>query len=241
MKTSIYKHVVCLKFRRMIAAGIAFFSITFSLPAAVQAAAVKSFCEYGTSTALQIGAGGAVWEPQWGAAAFDWFSCTAQPTVGFLNEDVVGLQTTMTTGAPVIDANLMASLPFGGAIILTAIDPENPGAVAGEITGAMTGSFVADLNAAHAVVTDTTIVIEFGSPLHDGPDALITVTATTGKFKSIQAEGAWEWRVSGTITIARVPTLAVQSNIFAALQNSALILAAEEDVVLSGQYFRSAP
>jgi hypothetical protein len=241
MKTYTYNQIVRRKVGPITAAGIAILSIAVSPPDRAQSREVKSFCEYGTATALQIGAGGAIWEQEWGAPAFDWFNCTAEPNIGFLNEDVVGLQTTRTTGAPAIDANLVLTLPFAGSITLTAIDPDNPDAVAGEITGTMAGSFVADLNAAHAIVTDTTITVDFGSPLHAGPDALITVTETTGKFKSIEAMDPWEWHVSGTLTLARVPALPVQLNIFAALQNSALILAAEEDVVLSGSYERTQP
>jgi hypothetical protein len=142
---------------------------------------------------------------------------------------------------PVIDANLVLFLPFQGTITLTAHANQNPAKIAGEIKGQMTGTFVADLNAAHAVIGPDTIIIQFGQSVHSAPDALIAVTETTGKFKSIQAEGNWEWRVSGTITIARVPSLAPQLNILAALQNPALLLGAQEEVMLSGTYTRSSP
>jgi hypothetical protein len=202
---------------------------------------IKSFCESGFATALQLGAGGAVWEQQWGLPPVDWYDCSASLNVGFLNGSVVGRQETVTSGSPVINANLVLRLPFQGTVTWTAIDADDPGAEAGHIVGAMSGTFVADLNAAHAVVTGETITIAFGQSLHSDPDALITVTETTGKFQSLHAEGDWEWRVSGTITIARVESLSPQINILAALQNSALILGAEEEVVLSGQYFRSSP
>jgi hypothetical protein len=220
------------------AAGAALLAL---LPGMAAAAQVKSFCESGFATALQLGAGGAVWTQQWGLPPVDWYDCPACPNIRFLTENVVGRQETVTTGAPVIDANLILRLPFQGTITLTAHDRKRTERVSGQIIGAMNGTFVADLNAAHAVVTDTTITIAFGQSIHSDPDALITVTETTGKFKSIHAVGDWQWRVRGTITIARVLSLTPQNNIFAALQNSALILDAEEETLLSGEYSRGRP
>jgi hypothetical protein len=213
--------------------------LSAGVPATSVAEQIRTFCQYGSAGALQFGAGGAVWSQQWGQPHWDWFDCDAKPNASFLNENVVGLQTTTTTGAPVIDANLILSLPFAGTIRLVARGHNNTAHVDGTIIGDMTGSFVADLNAAHAVVTDETITIQFGQSVHSAPDALIQVTQTTGKFKSIHAVGDWEWHVQGTVTIARVPSLSPQMNIFAALQNSALLLGAEEQVVLSGSYTRS--
>ena len=120
-------------------------------------------------------------------------------------------------------------------------DDEDPDLIAGQIEGSMRGMFVADLNAAHAVVTDETIIIQFGQSVHGDPDALIRVTRTTGKFQSLRPYGDWVWEVFGAITIKRIPTLDPQTNIFAALQNSSLLLGAEEGVALSGSYYRSAP
>jgi hypothetical protein len=210
-------------------------------PRPATAAQVKNFCESGSAVSSQFGALGAVWSQMWGEAPWPWFDCDASPNVGFLDENVVGQQTTKTTGPADIDANLVLHLPFKGTITLTAWDDENPLQVAGKIAGTMTGSFVADLNAAHAVTNELTITIKFGQSVHSAPDALIQVTETSGKFQSIDAVGNWQWHVSGTITIARVPSLPPQLNIFAALSNSALLLGAEEDVVLSGSYVRSVP
>ena len=102
---------------------------------------------------------------------------------------------------------------------------------------------MADLNAGRAIVDEEagTITIAFGASLHDDPDALITVTETTGKFKSIQAVGPWEWHVSGTVTIALIEDLPLQTNILAGLADNTLLLGAEEEIVLSGSYYRSSP
>jgi hypothetical protein len=237
MNTSLADTTRC----RLAATGAALLALLASFPFPAAAAHVKSFCESGFATALQLGAGGAVWTQQWGLPPVDWYDCPACPNLRFLNENVVGRQETATTGAPVIDANLILRLPFEGTITLTAHDRKKTERITGQIVGAMSGTFVADLNAAHAVVTDTTITIAFGQSIHSDPDALITVTETTGKFKSIHAVGDWQWRVAGTITIARVTSLTPQNNIFAALQNSALILDAEEETVLSGEYSRGRP
>ena len=193
---------------------------------------------------MQLGAGGALWDQTWGEEAWDWYECDASPNVGFLNENVVGLLGTTTAGAFVTDADLVLSFGFGGYFVLTAYDDDAPGEIAGQIFGDVEGTFVADLNADRAVVDEEagTITIVFGAELHDDPDALITVTETTGKFKSIHAVGLWEWYVSGTITLALVDGLPLQDNIMAALaSNSPLLLGAEEEIVLSGSYYRSSP
>ena len=202
---------------------------------------VKSFCEYGTGIALQLGAGGALWDQTWGEEAWEWYECDVAPNVGFLNKNVVGQLGTTTAGPPQIDADWVLRFDFGGWFVLTANDDDEPDKTAGQIFGDVTGTFVADLNASRAVVDEEAgiITIVFGADLHDDPDALITVTETTGKFKSIQTVGLWEWHVSGTIACARVPSLSVQDNILAALSNSDLLLGAEEEIVLSGSYYRS--
>jgi hypothetical protein len=204
---------------------------------------VKSFCEYGTGVALQLGAGGALWDQAWGEGAWGWYECDAVPNVGFLNQNVVGQLGTTTAGPPQIDVDWVLRFDFSGWFVLTANDNHEPDKTAGQIFGDVAGMFVADLNAGRAVVDEEagTITIAFGADLHDDPDALITVTETTGKFKSIQAVGPWEWYVSGTVTIALVESLPLQTNILAGLGNPALLLGAEEEIVLSGSYYRSSP
>ena len=175
------------------------------LPTGQSLAKAQSFCESGSATALQLGAAGAVWIQQWGLPAVDWYDCSAEPNIPLLNENVVGRQETRTSGAPAIDANLVLRLPFQGTITLTAYEDDNPAEVAGQIEGAMRGTFVADLNAAHAVVTDTTITIAFGQSLHSDPDALITVTSATGKFQSLRAVGRGQDRRGQAAPSATAP------------------------------------
>lgn len=57
----------------------------------------------------------------------------------------------------------------------------------------------------------------------------------------MQAVGPWQWHVSGTITIGRVPSMPPRMNILAALQNPSLLLDAQEEVVLSRSYLRNVP
>ncbi|MBC8471148.1 MAG: hypothetical protein H8D56_16930 [Planctomycetes bacterium] len=204
---------------------------------------VKSFCEYGTAVSLQLGAGGALWDQTWGKGPYEWFQCDADPDSGILNENIAGMLETTTAGPPQVDENLILSFDFGGNFALTDYNDVNPDEIAGEILGDVKGTFVADMNAANAVVDEAagTIVIAFGAELHDDPDALITITETKGTFASIQAVGLWKWHVIGTITCARVPDLSVQDNIMAALGNNDLLLGADEEIVLSGSYYRSSP
>ncbi|MHC4169734.1 MAG: hypothetical protein ACYSWQ_22535 [Planctomycetota bacterium] len=202
---------------------------------------VKSFCEYGTGVASQLGAGGAVWDQTWGKGAFEWHQCNHDAVSSILDENVVGTLETTTAGAPQIDDDLVLRFDFGGNFVLSGydeFDSRSP-SVVGQILGDVEGTFVADVNAANAVVDETTatITIAFGAPLNDAPDALITVTETTGTFSDIQPVGVWEWYVSGTVTCARVPDLSVQDNIMAALGNDELLLGAEEEIALSGSYY----
>lgn len=202
---------------------------------------VKSFCEYGKGVASQLGAGGAIWDQTWGHGPYDWYDCDADPDAGILGKDVVGVLETTTAGAPQIDEGLILRFDFGGNFALTDYTDTNHEVIAGQILGDVKGTFVADVNAANAVVDEAagTITIVFGAVVNDAPDALITVTETTGTFENIRAVGVWEWHVSGTIACARVPTLSVQDNILAALGNSDLLLGAEEEIVLSGSYYLS--
>ena len=163
--------------------------------------------------------------------------------MGFLNQNVTGLLGTTSAGPPQIDNNWILRFDFDGWFVLTAQDDEGPGKTAGQIFGDVAGTFVADLSAQRAVVDEEagTITIVFGADLHDDPDALITVTETTGKFKSIHAVNPWEWYVSGTVKITRIRFMDLQMNILAGLANSDLLLGAEEEIVLSGSYYRGPP
>ena len=87
---------------------------------------VESFCEYGTGVALQLGAGGALWDQNWGEEAWNWYECDAAPNVGFLNKNVVGQLGTTTAAPPQIDADWILRFDFGGWFVLTAPDDDGP-------------------------------------------------------------------------------------------------------------------
>lgn len=217
--------------------------VVVSIVCPAMGAKVKSFCEYGTGVALQLGVGGAIWDQAWGLGPWDWYGCQATPNVGILNENVSGILETTTAGPPSIDPDYILRFTFGGQLVLTANESDDPETIAGQIVGDVDGIFVADASADRAVVDDEagTITIIFGAELHDDPDALMTVTETTGKFKSIHAVGPWEVHVNGTVTLARIEGMDLQLNILAALSIPALILGAEEEIVLAGSYYRSSP
>lgn len=216
--------------------------VLVSIVCPAMGANVKSFCEYGTGVALQLGVGGAIWDQAWGLGPWDWYEGQAKPNVGIINQNVTGILVTTTAGPPSIE-DWILRFTFGGQIVLTANESDDPKTIAGQIVGDVDGIFVADVSADRAVVDQEagTITIVFGAELHDDPDALITVTETTGKFKSIHAVGLWEWYVNGTVTLARIEGMDLQLNILAALGNPALILGAEEEIVLAGSYYRNSP
>jgi len=202
--------------------------------------AVQSFCEYGTGVALQIGAGGALWEQAWSSETWDWYECAIPVNAQFLGDGVVGQLETTTAGAPQIDANMVLSFDFGGQMTLNATSADNPDEIIGKIVGDVEGTFVADLNADHATFDDDgNIVVAFGWNVHNNPDAKITVTEATGIYSDIKQAGLWRWYVNGTLTAVRLPDMPLQQNILAGIEDNTLLLGAEEEFVLTGLYYRS--
>ncbi len=205
----------------------------------------KSFCEYGKGIAVDLGAAGGTWVQTWNEKPCDWYECEASPNVGILGGNVVGRLSTYAVGLPEIDEeNQIARIPLKGQLTLTAMGKKGSNDGAGQIKGKFEGTFVVDGLADHAIVKDGVVTIRFGSSVEEGPDGLIEVTETTGKFKNIVALGPWEWHVDGTIRLLhipenpQVPGWNLQMNILAALQDPALILGAEEEIVLAGSYTR---
>jgi hypothetical protein len=199
----------------------------------------KSFCEYGTGVAVRFGAGGALWNQTWTGGPWSWHECPALVNAKFLGENVSGELETTTTGTPSIDGDMVLRFGFGGQITLTDYNDTTPDKIDSRIKGDVTGTFVGDVNAAHATFDPNgNIVCTFGVGVHDTPDALITVTEVTGAYADIHQAGDWAWYVKGTMTIARTPTLSIQQNILAALQRPELLLGAQEGFVLTGWYYR---
>lgn len=200
----------------------------------------QAFCEYGTAVALQFGAAGGLWDQTWTGGPWPWHECSAAVNAKFLGDNVSGEFRTTTTGTPSVDENMVLRFGFHGPITLTKHSDTDPNGIAGQIVGEATGTFVGDANAVNATFdSNGNIVCAFGVAVHDAPDALIRVTEATGIYADIRQAGDWGWYVNGTMTIARVPTLSVQQNILAALQNSDLLLGAQEEFVLTGWYYRA--
>jgi len=199
----------------------------------------QSFCEYGTAVATRFGAAGGLWNQTWTGGPWPWHTCPAAVNGRFLGQDVSGELETTTAGAPSIDEDMVLRFGFGGRITLTDYNDTTPDKIDGQIKGDVTGTFVADANAAQATFdSNGNIVCAFGVAVHDAPDALVTVTEATGAYADIHQAGDWAWYVNGTMTIARMPTLSVQDNILAALQRPELLLGAQEEFVLTGWYYR---
>jgi hypothetical protein len=201
----------------------------------------QDFCEYGTATTARLAPDGGGWDQQWGMAGpLDWIECTTDTDVPFLNENVTGNLTTQVTGLPDISEDMVLHIPLAGQMVMTEHSADNPDEVIGQITCDVMAIFVADMNAQRAIVNEAegTITVAFGASVEEGPDGLMTVTETSGSLADIQQVSPWEWHVHGTMQIVRVPELPLQQNILAALQQSELLLGAEEEFVLTGQYYR---
>jgi hypothetical protein len=68
----------------------------------------------------------------------------------------------------------------------------------------------------------------------------VTGVKATGKFAGIHQISSWCLQTSGTITLARVDIFDVQKNILAAIGDSVLRLGAEQEVMLTGCYYKAA-
>jgi len=221
------------------------------------AAEVKSFCAFGEGTALQL-KGGAVWYQEWGKRPWDWFVCEANPNVNFLNKNVTGLLKTALLGFQAPEDGIL-TLPFAGTLVLAAGGEH--GKCAGQIVADITGDFVIHLDKPVPLLEEGIILIPFGQPVWKAleemrPDATLEVVETSGKFKSIEAVGRWEWYVSGHLMVRlEIPPDCEENDIYCAIAYSitqALIeakegpvdpdnpylLGAEEQIVLAGKYKR---
>ena len=206
---------------------------------AVEGLKPKAFCEYGTGVTTRFGAAGGLWAQTWTGDPWAWHKCSASVNATFLGPNVTGELETITTGTPTVDEDMILRAGLGGRLTLTAHNAATPANIDGQIIGDLKGTFVADANAAHATFdAQGNIVCAFGVAVHNAPDALVTVTKATGTYADIHAAGDWAWYVNGTMTIAKVPTLALQQNILAALQKPELLLGAREEFVLTGWYYR---
>jgi hypothetical protein len=219
--------------------GVAQFALTGQYEP-VESMRPQSFCEYGTGVAARFGAAGGLWSQSWTGGPWVWYTCPGAVNARFLGTNVSGELETTTTGAPTIDEDLVLRSGLAGE--LTLIDHTDAGLpqIEGKIVGNMNGTFVADVNAAHATIDPNgNIVCAFGVAVHNAADAFVTVTQATGVYADIHPAGDWAWYVNGTMTIARVWTLSVQNNILAALQRPDLLLGAREEFLLTGWYYRS--
>lgn len=198
----------------------------------------KAFCEYGTGVAARFGTAGGLWSQNWTDGPWSWYTCPATVNTRFLGANVDSELETTTTGAPTIDEDMVLRAALTGR--LTLLDHTDAGfpQIEGKIVGDLRGTFVADVNAAHATIDPNgNIVCAFGVAVHNAADAFVTVTEVTGVYADIHPAGDWAWYVNGSMTIARVWTLSVQDNILAALQNPSLVLGAREEFVLTGSYY----
>ncbi len=210
------------------------------MPAYELTPAATPFCEYGTGLALKLGAGQAIWDQVWGAAAPSWYKCTMAVNAQFLGENVVGLLETANAGPSAVDGNLIVRFTYGGKITLNKLAAPGSTEVIGRIVGEMEGICIADLNAERATFDkDGNIVIVMGGKtLHNDPDIKITVVEKTGVFAGIKQVGTWRLYMTAKVTIARDPAMALQKNIMAGLGDPKLLISAAEEFVLTGWYYR---
>jgi predicted ester cyclase len=223
--------------------GIGEFSLS-GLYAVDAAKLPQDFCEYGTASTERLAPDGGGWNQQWGMAGpLDWIECAAETSVPFLNENVTGILTTYVIGLPDISPDMILHIPLAGQMVITEHSADNPDEVIGQMTFDVLAMFVADMNAERAVVNEAegTITIAFGASVEEGPDGLMTLTEATGSLADIKQVSPWEWHVNGTMQCVRVPELPLQTNLLAVLQQSELLLGAEEEFALTGAYYHSAP
>jgi len=226
-------------------------------PASVQAdSKVKSFCEYGYAEALgELGANGGEWVQTWGEQPVNWFMCEADPSNGLLNASVTGQLETERD---------WSSLDFSvdettGRVVLPLVGELTLSCEAGEMLLGLKGNFL--IHGGQAFVedpADTVFYVPFGFAVQDDTPTPMSLTleSATGKYKNVEAAGDWEMRVAGYVEVLRlyvevpdgnggtvtVPMPLLQ-NALMALYFPALdlVVGAEEEIVLTGEYYRAAP
>ena len=203
-----------------------------------EAKKANAFCAFGEAHATSLAPSAGAWAQTWDGASHSWFTCPSPGNRDLLADDVVGLLETHATGLPVIDEDYMLHLPLAGTLTLTDYNDADPNVIDGQIVADIETVFVADLNAERATIdVDGNVVAAFGAAVQDPPvPAKVTVKETTGIYANIQPISTWSFYINGTITSTVISGIPLQQSIFAGMQDSTLLLGAEEDVVLTGWY-----
>lgn len=198
----------------------------------------ESFCAFGKAYATSASSEAGAWVQTWDGVSHDWFTCQIPDGGKLLADDVVGSLETQATAPPMLDEDFILSLPLVGTLTLTDYNDIDPNQIDGQIVADLETVFIADLNAERATIdADGNVVTTFGETIKEkAKPAKVTLRETTGIYADIQQIGRWNFFVNGSFTAMVLPDMPLQQSILAALQNSDLILKAEEDVVLTGWY-----
>lgn len=191
-----------------------------------------TFADYASGTTTQLFAGGATWQLSWGQGPWTWCDSAGQP---LLDSNVSAVLDLRTTASANISDDLVATLPIGGTMILSAHDPNIEDVVIGTMTLSGTGVNVIDINASRVVVDEGSGM--FLAPFHaPNPKLTMTLTEATGVFAYIEPVGDWEMPFAGSYAIPLMKDTALQANIFAALGGNVALIGGLGTFELTGQY-----
>jgi len=190
------------------------------------------FTDYGSGTTIELFAGGATWQLNWGQGPWTWSELTGLP---LLDSNVSGILDLRTTAAADVSADLVATLPVAGTLTLSAHDEDYKDVTIGTMVLSGAGINVIDINASRVLVDEGCGM--FLAPFHPpGPKVTLTLEEATGVFEYINQIGDWELSLAGSYAIPLIPGLELQDNIFTALGGNVALIGGISTFALDGQY-----
>ena len=192
------------------------------------------FIDYGSGTTIELFAGGATWQLNWGQGPWTWSDSNGE---ALLDSNVSAILDLRTTAAADVSADLVATLPIAGTLILSAHDEDYKDVTIGTMVLSGAGINVIDINASRVLVDEGCGM--FLAPFHPpGPKVTLTLEEATGVFEYIDQVGDWELSLAGSYAIPLIEGLELQDNIFTALGGNVALIGGISTFALDGLYFQ---
>ncbi len=201
------------------------------LPATASADSI-AFTDCGSGTTVELFAGGAVWQLNWGQGPWTWSDSMGE---SLLDANVSAVLDLRTTASADISDDLIATLPIGGTLILSAHDAINKDVVTGTMVLSGAGINVIDINAARVIMDEGSgmFLAPFPAP---APKLTLALEEATGVFAYIQQTEDWELSFAGSYAIPLIEGQSLQDNIMTALGGKVPLIGGIGTFALSGEY-----
>lgn len=191
-----------------------------------------TFADFGSGTTTELISGKGTWQINWGQGPWTWSNNEGEALFGTNVSSILALH---TTAPAAVSADLVATLPVQGDLILTARDKNNANVVVGTMSLSGTGVNIIDINASRVIVDEGSGMGM--APFHaPGPELTMTLKEATGVFAYIQQTGDWRLELAGLYAMPLAEGGVTQSHIMAALGGKVPLVGGLATFALSGQY-----